>query len=380
MRDYYTRSSKTKYYTKEENQRFQRDIREYRLEQLTEANGCETPGRVLLDSSLISRTNIKNANIKIIQCGDYYQIYTFPVIIEKTDKNLERMKDKNYCIQKMSLIEIEESGGEELKDISNIDTDLLLSYDSNYQENILEYVKKNMNKEIVNTKKEIKKIEEKNIRRSKLQLQRIVKSNETEFKTFITLTYAENITDISVANKKFANCMRSIKRKKATFKYICVPEFQKRGAVHYHLLTNLDIKKDCDIIIPQKEFTEKQLEKMTEKQRKKCFDVKYWHKGYSSVFSLKNINVVGYMSKYMTKDIDNRLWGRRRYLYSQNLKTPTVIYLNLNDIEDFRHYVDITNDCNLNYESMYSDLNGELIEFQEYKRKEVFDRKEKICT
>ncbi len=347
----YTRSSKTRYYTKEENRRFQRDIREYRIEQLTEANGCETPGRVLLDSSLISRTNIKNANIKLIQCGDYYQIYTFPGIVEKADKNLERMKDKNYCIQKMALKEIEESGGEELKDISNIDTDLLT---------------KKQNKKI-----ELKKIEEKNIRRSKSQLQRIVKSNETEFKTFITLTYAENITDVSISNKKFANCIRSIKRKKSNFKYICVPEFQKRGAVHYHLLTNLDIKEDCDIIIPQKEFTEKQLEKMTEKQRKKCFDIKYWHKGYSSIFPVKNINVVGYMSKYMTKDIDQRLWGKRRYLYSQNLKSPTTIYLNLNDIEDFRHYVDITNECKLNYESFYSDLNGELIEFKEYKRDSV---------
>lgn len=326
----YTRSSKTRYYTKEENIRFQRDIREYRLEMLR-SDGCETPGRSLLDSSLISRTNIKNGTIKIIQCGDYYQVYTFSNSHEIIDKNLVKMKDKKYCMQRILA--------ESREDISEIDTDLLV---------------KKTNKKI-----ELKTIEEKNIRRSKAQLQRIVKSNETEFNTFITLTYADNITDISIANKNFDNWRRSIKRIKSNFKYVCVPEFQKRGAVHYHILTNLDIKEDCNLIIPQEGKTTQ-------------YDVKYWRHGYTSVFPVKNINVVGYMSKYMTKDIDDRLWGKRRYLYSQNLKTPTTLYLNLDNIEDFRRYVDIVNSCNLNYQNIYSDLNGELIEFEEYKLKVVY--------
>lgn len=57
--------------------------------------------------------------------------------------------------------------------------------------------KENLNKE--------RKIELKNILRSKFQLQRLVKSNEDIFKTFITLTFADNIQDIAKANKCFKN-------------------------------------------------------------------------------------------------------------------------------------------------------------------------------
>jgi len=98
--------------------------------------------------------------------------------------------------------------------------------------------------------------------RSKFQLQRLVKANESEFKTFITLTFVENITCVEQANIMFDNWRRSIKRVKSDFKYVCVPEFQKRGAVHYHLLTNLDIKNDYNIITLQK-------------GKLKMYDVKY---------------------------------------------------------------------------------------------------------
>ena len=41
---------------------------------------------------------------------------------------------------------------------------------------------------------------------------------------------------------------------------------------------------------------------------------------------MKDINIIGYLSKYMTKDIDNRLFGKRRYLYSQNLVKPKTYF------------------------------------------------------
>lgn len=278
-----------------------------------------------------------------------------------SDKNYEKMKDKNYCIEKMFLKE--SRGDMESMDISYIDTDYLfdIPYDFKHNERKKEWVKKNMNKEFLNLEEKIKdkKIEEKNIRRSKSQMTRIVKANENDFKTFITLTYAENVTDISKANKNFDNWRRSIKRIKNDFKYVCVPEFQKRGAIHYHLLTNLDIQENRNLIIPQK-------------GKKTQYDVKYWNQGFTSVFSVEDINIVGYMSKYMTKDIDNRLWGKRRYLYSQNLKSPTTVYLDLNNIEDFRHYVDIVNSCESKYNSIYFDLSGECIEFEEFKLRKVF--------
>lgn len=186
---YYTKKEK-----KERNLQAWYDERSYRLERLEE--GCETPGRSLLDSSLISTTNKKTYTHKIIQCGNYYQIYNYHEKRIKKDKDMEKMKTN----------------------IVTVNTDYLVK-------------KENINKP--------RSIELKNILRSKFQLQRLVKSNEDIFNTFITLTFADNIRDISKANECFKNwrdtLSKYLRKQKKEFSYVCVPEFQKRGAVHYHL-------------------------------------------------------------------------------------------------------------------------------------------------
>lgn len=120
-------------------------------------------------------------------------------------------------------------------------------------------VKSNIDKnlELVYKKKQKKyklylsTIEYKNILHSKLGLHRLAKTNIHDFVTFITLTFKNNITDISFANKKFKTWVTRIREIKKDFKYIYVSEFQKRGAVHYHLITNLSIKEDTNIILLQ---------------------------------------------------------------------------------------------------------------------------------
>ena len=46
---------------------------------------------ILLDSSLISQSNRKLTNIKMVKCGDYVQFYFFPNHTYTTDKNLEKV-------------------------------------------------------------------------------------------------------------------------------------------------------------------------------------------------------------------------------------------------------------------------------------------------
>lgn len=104
-----------------------------------------------------------------------------------------------------------------------------------------------------------------------------------------------------------------------------------------------------------------------QKNKKHQYDVRYWNQGYSSVFPIENINIVGYITKYITKDIDIRLFGRRRYFYSQNLKQPTTLYLDLNNIEDFKVLFKIMDTSTVSYQNAYCDLNGEIIEFKEYR-------------
>lgn len=275
---------------------------------------------LLLDSSLISPTQEFKYDLKLVECGDYVQVYYF----ENTKKKKEK-KEKE------------------------IDIDNLYKSEETYKR-----------------RTELKTIEFKNINRSKFQLQRIVKANEDVFKTFITLTFADNIKNIEVANKKFDIWRTKIKSIYKDFQYVCVPEFQKRGAVHYHLLTNLEINKiyqytrrnknlEVQLIIPQE-------------NKKTQYDVKYWSYGYTSVFPMKDINVVGYISKYMTKDIDNRLYGKRRYLYSQSLKVPKECFIE-QDSKHLLHLLMLIENSDVTYKKSYLDYYGDEIQFIEYKRK-----------
>lgn len=305
--------------SKEEKIQLKKDLKLYHeneVERLQEEHekGVRRPGALLLDSSLISATPNKIYTHKMIQCGNYYQVYNYHHKKSKKDSELEKMKDDN---------------------IKRVDTEDLSK--TNYDN-------------------KLRTIEEKNIIRTKLQFQRLIKTNEDCFKTFITLTFEENLKDVKKANKNFRIWRTKVKSKYKEFSYVCVPEFQKRGAVHYHLLTNLDIKKNSDLIVPQND-------------KKSQYDVKYWKYGYSSVFSVKDINVVGYMTKYMTKEIDSRLFGKRRYFYSQSLKTPCIVYLNEFDQQDNNQLSFVELFSELKYYHVYSDKLGQAIEFKEYKKR-----------
>lgn len=255
----------------------------------------------ILDSMLITPTNIhkdnKLYNIKIVDCGGYSQVYVY--------ENRKLKKIKN----------------EDLKLVNNI---------CNIQEN---------NKD---TKlKEVSEIEERNIIRSKLECQRIAKSNMQDWETFITLTFEENIIDIENANKRFRYFIDKIRRIKKDFKYLCIPEFQKRGAVHYHLLSNIKYD-DVALMYTQEDNT-------------KYKHIKYWNDGFTSVEPLKGDakKVVGYISKYMTKDIDNRLFGHRRYFYSNNIVKPTSKFLDISNENELELYKKIIQGKELIYHNEY---------------------------
>lgn len=157
--------------------------------------------------------------------------------------------------------------------------------------------------------------------RSFARLMDLAITNHDTFTTFITLTFKDNIKDLSFANKMFNNWVTTVRRVYPDFKYLGVPEFQKRGAVHYHVMTNL--KVDSDLIKVQN-------------TKENMYDVKYWSHGFTSVFDLSlsdnNFSVSLYLAKYFYKDIDNRLFSRKKVLASRNLKEPIIEKFNsLND-------------------------------------------------
>lgn len=123
-----------------------------------------------------------------------------------------------------------------------------------------------------------------------------------EYAKFITLTYAENMQDIDRAAKDLDRWLQRVRRKLGTVHYLWVMEFQKRGAIHYHLLL------DYQPVIPWEWLQES------------------WPHGDAGIKAIKHVDNVGaYVAKYMAKLDDRRLDGRRAYGTSRGMKEPEII-------------------------------------------------------
>lgn len=127
-----------------------------------------------------------------------------------------------------------------------------------------------------------------------------------DLKTFITLTFAENITNYDFALAKWQSFLKRFRKKvKKELKYICVWERQKRGAIHFHFLTNIDYIAFDDLD-------------------------RTWGNGFVFINSVskkkERKKVINYLLKYMTKEImsktDTR--GMRFFFTSNNLKKPKI--------------------------------------------------------
>lgn len=263
-------------------------------------------GSLLLDSKLITRVRLSKYTYKIVKCGDYLQVYYYP------------NSRQHQSVEKL--------------DIDNLS--------------------KKKSRGVDNTKKEI---EHRNLIRTKLNCQRLAKSNAKEWKTFITLTYKENMQDVLKAKTDLNFFVKNIKKVKKDFKYIAIPEFQKRGAIHFHLLTNLSLQDDY-IITKQKD-------------NDKYYDVKYWNKGYTSVEVMTSDvkKIVGYISKYMTKDdCDERLFNFKRFTSSQNLIKPQTEFISMRDKTSRKYLISLLKDKECIYDDTYLDVFDNDVQFSEY--------------
>lgn len=140
--------------------------------------------------------------------------------------------------------------------------------------------------------------------RRRNNVRHLVCCNFTENDKFFTLTFSKNETDLNYCNAKFKKFIKVLKSKYKikNFKYLAVIEFQKRGAIHYHIICNLPY-------VPQKDLQE------------------LWGNGFVWINCIKNIDNLGaYVVKYMTKETsDKRLQGNKGYLCSKGLKRPVEV-------------------------------------------------------
>lgn len=160
---------------------------------------------------------------------------------------------------------------------------------------------------------------EKSFMRARSKFKRLIEANinfedETLRPRFVTFTFEENITDIKEANNCFTKFIRKFNSflgsvldcKTYRLKYGKTIEFQKRGAVHYHVLFfNLPYFKNM-------------YDKMNE----------LWGHGWVISKKIDHIkSLSSYVCKYMTKSInDNRLYSEKCYTTSKNLEKPRTIH------------------------------------------------------
>jgi len=117
--------------------------------------------------------------------------------------------------------------------------------------------------------------------------------------SFVTLTFAENVTEYESAIVSFKQFCKRLRRKFDGIRYIATVEMQRRGAIHFHALLNVP----C---------TEENAEEM-----KAC-----WTAGIvevQEVFSVKGC--VLYLCKdFETQDREHILFGKRCYFVSHGME------------------------------------------------------------
>jgi len=126
----------------------------------------------------------------------------------------------------------------------------------------------------------------------------------------ITLTYAKNYQNLDGAREHFkAFAKRAGAIFGEGFRYICVVEFQERGAIHFHTL--------CWGVPP----------KVIRRERRTRLVASLWGQGFADIKRTDgNIKLAGYMAKYFIETfLDARLFGRRAYTCSRNAYRPIIV-------------------------------------------------------
>jgi hypothetical protein len=215
------------------------------------------------------------------------------------------------------------------------------------------FKKSSSKKETSTTKEEKIDNREKVVTRIRNRVRRLVLANFDENSKFFTATFKENITDMDYANREFKKFIQRLRFRYEDFKYLVVVEFQDRGAIHYHMISDFGYIPHSD------------LERL-------------WGNGFVWIRDLlksnngKPVDNVGaYIVKYMQKDtFDKRLMGKKSYFTSRNLKRPKVIYENLKLLECFNKY-GFDGDNQVFSNKFFSKENGQVSYFEFNKRRNI---------
>lgn len=139
----------------------------------------------------------------------------------------------------------------------------------------------------------------------------------------LTFTMFE-VYGIVSAYKSFSICIQRLrKRFKDSFRYIAVPEFQRRGAVHFHMIAwGLPEK----IIHDEAPYwkREEDIGDMGKIKRGNRYIQNIWQRGFVDCLPTDgHSKIAGYLSKYLSKAMsDERLFSQKSYVCSRNILRP----------------------------------------------------------
>lgn len=147
-------------------------------------------------------------------------------------------------------------------------------------------------------------------RRSRSTVRRLILSMCAD--RLLTLTFKENLTDIDEAWKVFKYFAKLMRWRYKDFSYVAVPEYQKRGAVHFHLAIEGYYHAN----------TVRNLWLRACGKYQGNIDITSPRKAGKNSWNPKRI--ASYLSKYLTKN-ETVEFNRRRYSSGGGIKIPEPV-------------------------------------------------------
>lgn len=184
------------------------------------------------------------------------------------------------------------------------------------------------------------------VRRNRIR--QLVCTNFDSGSKFVTLTFNNqlgfDITNVKACNRHFKQFIQRLKYRYPDLKYVAVIEFQKRGAVHYHMICNLPFIKKGELQT-------------------------IWAGGFVKINRIDKVDNVGaYVIKYMCKDTeDKRLQGLKAYNCSKGLQEPIELTTwREEDTEAWRTIHEALEKESPSYSAKYESENAGTIEYRQY--------------
>ncbi|HFU4373949.1 TPA: hypothetical protein ACGO9F_002062 [Streptococcus suis] len=238
-----------------------------------------------IERKIYARENFSSYDTKIIASGDTIEVY------KMTTKQRKGYKSANAGAKKRSF--------SELSDLEKLDS--------------------------IERKK-------KNLKQKRIDVMRLISANfRPNWTKFVTLTFAEHVTDREVAMNEFKKFIKRFnyqerKAKRADVRYIGVIEYTKKGRIHFHV-----VFFNCPYIPKER------LQNL-------------WDNGFVYLNNIRGMNgsaVARYVTKYMAKafasaeaDLEElfkkgvETFKQKDYFASTNLKRPQIIYMNNQSIDE----------------------------------------------